>query len=83
MVREATECNLRLLLHSRNQLFVLTVVTLVAWFTLVLEAICIRQPVSLLFPPPLLIRKRGRKNKETTGPLYLCTISLGTRGSIL
>ena len=33
------------------------VVSLVAWFTLVLEANCIRQPVSLLFPPLLFILK--------------------------
>ena len=40
-------------------------VSLVAWFTLVLEANCIRQPVSLLFPPLLLILKQG-KEEETT-----------------
>ena len=40
-------------------------VRLVAWFTLVLEAKCIRQPVSLLFPPLFFfILKRGRNKKE-------------------
>ena len=39
------------------------VVTMVAWFTMVVEANCIRQPASLLFSHSG-IRKRGGNNKE-------------------
>ena len=38
---------------------------MVAWFTVVVEANCIRLPVSLLFPHSG-IRKRGGNDKETT-----------------
>ena len=38
---------------------------MVAWFTVVVEANCIRQPVSLLFPHSG-IRKREGNNKEPT-----------------
>ena len=43
---------------------------MVAWFTVVVEANCIRQPVSLLFPHSG-IRKRGGNNKETTSVVAL------------
>ena len=46
------------------------VVTMVAWFTVVVEANCMRQPVSLVFPH-LGIRKRGGNNKETTSLVVL------------
>ena len=35
-------------------------VTMVAWFTVVLEANCIRPPVSLSFPPLFLVLKWGK-----------------------
>ena len=38
---------------------------MVAWFTVVVEANCVRQPVSLLFPHSG-IRKREGNNKEPT-----------------
>jgi len=37
---------------------------MVAWFTVVVEANCIRQPVSFLFPHSG-IRKRGNKEAST------------------
>ena len=43
---------------------------MVAWFTVVVEANCMRQPVSLVFPH-LGIRKRGGNNKETTSLVVL------------
>ena len=39
-------------------------------FTVVVEANCMRQPVSLVFPH-LGIRKRGGNNKETTSLVVL------------
>ena len=39
-------------------------VTLVAWFTLILHPNCIRPPVSLLFPPPFLISEWGKRRKQ-------------------
>ena len=54
------------IMHSIKKFsWTIIVVSLVAWFTLVLEANCIRQPVSLLFPPLLFILKQG-KEEETT-----------------
>ena len=47
------------------------VVTMVAWFTLVLEANCIRQLCSFLVIYSSGIRKRGGNNKETTSLVVL------------
>ena len=56
---------LRNLIHCKNR-----VVTLVAWFTLVLETNYIRQPVPLLFPPlSSSWNEEKRKNKEATTQL--------------
>ena len=49
------------------------VVTMVAWFTVVVEANCIRPPVSLLFPHSG-IRIRGEKNKETTPLVVIASV---------
>ena len=46
------------------------VVTMVAWFTVVVEA---NQSVSLLFPHSG-IRKRGEKNKETTPLVVIASV---------
>ena len=62
------------------------VVSLVACFTLVLEANCIRQPVSLLFPPLFFyfeIRKGGGNNKQTTSLLVLYKIILQVNNSVV
>ena len=40
-------------------------VSLVAWFTLVLEANCIRQPVSLFLPSFFFILKQGKEEEKT------------------
>ena len=49
------------------------VVAMVAWFTVVVEANCIRPPVSLLFPHSG-IRIRGEKNKETTPLVVIASV---------
>ena len=67
--------------HYKNRLVVFNsrVVTMIAWFTVVVEANCLRQPVSLLFPHSG-IRKGGRNRKEN----YLsgCFIQLASNTNI-
>ena len=72
--KQMCDCNCDI---HRNSVrcFNVMVVSLVAWFTLVLEANCARQPVSLLFPPVVVVSdfeigKRGG-SKETTSLLVL------------
>ena len=58
---------------------------MVAWFTVVVEANCTRQPVSFLFPHSG-IRRRGGNNKETTSLVVLASdtnISYATTATTL
>ena len=58
---------------------------MVAWFTVVVEANCTRQPVSFLFPHSG-IRRRGGNNKETTSLVVLASdtnISMQPRQPLL